>query len=243
MPPTPRARGGGCAPLDFGPTPHCCRAASEQSRAPPAPPTHRPPPPGSGAVCCAPVCFFPRPICSLSRSGRAQPPVPFRKLFIAPCWGGCDSLPCPHPMAASPHIPHRGQRALGRPHCVPWVSAQCTEGQVGAVRMPAAPSPPLPKRCASVSPQLLSGERGPSTALSPTPLRPIELRCHSGTNPSPCPPLRCLPSPSPWSESTRGSLQRRSPRPAGRKAGRHRKYERLLAQAGLLRRGETTACE
>lgn len=120
-------------------------AGPPQSRAvPPQPLQPTPLPPRSGAVCCAPVCFFPRPICSLSRSGRAQPPVPFRKLFIAPCWGGCDSLPCPHPMAASPHIPHRGQRAPGRPHCVPWVNAQCTEGQVGAVGMPAAPSPPFP---------------------------------------------------------------------------------------------------
>ncbi|OPJ85697.1 hypothetical protein AV530_009249 [Patagioenas fasciata monilis] len=51
-----------------------------------------------------------------------------------------------------------------------------------------------------------------------------------------------VPQPSPWSDPARGSLHRRSP-PAGREAGRHCEYERLLAQAGLLRRGEATAQE
>uniref|UniRef100_A0A803XKU1 CRIB domain-containing protein n=1 Tax=Meleagris gallopavo TaxID=9103 RepID=A0A803XKU1_MELGA len=76
---------------------------------------------------------------------------------------------------------------LVTPTC-PWVSAQCIEGQIGAVRMAAAPLPPFPSTVPQFPRSTSLGSRAASTPLSPTPLRPIELWCHSGTNPSPCPP-------------------------------------------------------
>lgn len=174
--PTPRARSGGCSLLDFGLSPYCCWAVLQSRAVPPpprAPPFH--PPPSSRAVCCTPVCFCPRPVRSLSRSGSAQPPVPFRKgvRIYSSLLGGA-VIHCRVPPSHSSILP---MSCTGGRGDVPWLSLRARGCRLSALRVGLGVSGrqlplSLPRHCASVSPQPRSGVRADSTPLSPTPLRP-----------------------------------------------------------------------
>lgn len=172
---------GGCAPHPKGTRRWLCSAGLRTNsallpgrlRAEPCPPSPSNPPPSPPLRgCLLRSCLFLPPPHLLSEPKRkSSTSGPFSEIIYSSLLGGLRFTAVPPSHGSIPHIPHRGQRAPGRPHCVPWVSAQCTEGQVGAVGMPVAPSPPSQALCLSFPAAPLWGA-GPLHSPQPDPTAP-----------------------------------------------------------------------